>query len=109
MSDHYCCKQCGLRWDDCSCGVTKPITTVNESGPAKSAGAVGKIKKLFAVEFTDGDVRRILTDYIYDKYDVRIKPTDLRFNFYSQDVRDGLGGRDDTPDHIRWVKAEVDL
>jgi hypothetical protein len=29
MSDHYCCKACGLRYDDCSCPDTPPKKVKN--------------------------------------------------------------------------------
>lgn len=39
MSDHYCCKLCGLRYDDCGCGkttITPKVTTRALIDAAKS-------------------------------------------------------------------------
>ncbi len=37
MSDHYCCKRCGLRYDDCRC-VTQPLNPVVRATEAKIPG-----------------------------------------------------------------------
>lgn len=37
MSDHYCCKRCGLRYDDCRC-VAQPLNPVVRAVEAKITG-----------------------------------------------------------------------
>lgn len=48
MSDHYCCKRCGLRYDDCRCGTVVPSTPKAEAFAPAPAGPQRVVARVLA-------------------------------------------------------------